>query len=189
VAVRDVVYATDFSTSSEAAGRVARDMARQSGARLHVVYVVPPVTDPGDSAAELEQVAGRLGEGIVVERAVLSGRPARRIVAYARDKGAGIIVVGSHGRTGVTRAILGSVAEAVVRTAPCPVLTVPSGGGGLAGGPGAEAAAEALDLGRCLACARECEDLVCEPCRTRFRGEALRRRIEAERAGRRGSPV
>jgi nucleotide-binding universal stress UspA family protein len=183
---RDVLFATDFSAASEEAARVAREMARQWGARLHVVHVVPPVTDPGWGADQLKRLAGPPAEGIQIETALLSGRPARAILSYARDKGVGLIVLGTHGRTGVSRAMLGSVAESVVRMAHCPVLTVPGPGGAPAP---AAAAAEAAAAHRCIVCARETEELVCEPCRARIRGEALERKIEAERAGRRGSSV
>ena len=88
----------------------------------------------------------------------------------------------------MSRALLGSVAEAVVRHAPCPVLCVPGGGRGrgeaLGGGDGSLPPAVRH---RCLVCATEDEDLVCERCRTRIRGEALERKIEEERPGRHGA--
>lgn len=182
-----VLLPTDFSPASEVATRVAHDLARESGARLHVVHVVPPVTDPGDSASLLRELAASLSDGLQVESALLSGRVARRIVAYARDKSVDLIVLGTHGRSGVSHAILGSVAEAVVRSAPCLVLTVPPTAiepRAAAAAPGAEAAEQ-----RCIVCAGATEDLVCEMCRGRIRGEALERKAEVERAGRRGSPA
>jgi len=187
VKLAQVLLPTDFSRASEAAARVARDVALESGARLHLVHVVPPVTDPGDSAAHLGGLAAALGEGLRVETALLSGRVARNIVSYARDKGVDLIVLGTHGRTGVSHAILGSVAEAVVRSAPCLVLTVPAGAvepRAAAATPGAGAAEH-----RCIVCAGATEDLVCETCRARIRGEALELKAGAERAGRRGSPA
>jgi nucleotide-binding universal stress UspA family protein len=54
---------------------------------------------------------------------ILAGNPARRLLEYASEEGADLIVMGTHGRTGVARALMGSVAEHVLRTAPCPVLT------------------------------------------------------------------
>jgi hypothetical protein len=108
-------------------------------------------------------------------------------VAYARDKRVDLIVLGTHGRSGVSHAILGSVAEAVVRSAPCLVLTVPQTAVEppvAAAAPGAEAAEE-----HCIVCAGATEGLVCEMCRTRIRGEALEHKAAAERAGRRGSPA
>jgi universal stress protein A len=180
----DLLYPTDFSPSSEAAGRVAREMARQWGARLHIVHVVPPVTDPYDAPERLNRLAATLGEGVQVHTALLSGRIARQIIDYARDKRIALIVLGTHGRTGVSRVLLGSVAESVVRLAPCLVLTVPPE----ALAPGAVAAAAgAPPAPRCIVCAGDTEELICETCRARIRGEALERKIETERPGRRGA--
>ena len=183
----DLLFPTDFSAASTSAGLVAREMALLQGARLHIVHVVPPVTDPADSPQRLDRLASELGKGLRVETAVLSGRVAHQIIRYARDKGIGVIVLGSHGRTGVSRALLGSVAESVVRLAPCPVLTVP--------GAVAEAAASRVVPAeppaphRCIVCAQETEDLLCEACRTRIRGELLDQRRTAEGLGHRGSAV
>ena len=114
------------------------------------------------------------------------GSPAERIVRYARAHGIGLIVLSTHGRTGFTRALLGSVAERVVRTAPCPVLTV---SGGCVAPSSAEAPAE---LPRpepspgprpCLVCARPSEDLICEGCRARIRTEALGHKVKEQRTG------
>jgi nucleotide-binding universal stress UspA family protein len=187
--VREVLLATDFSAASEAAGQAARDLARQSGGTLHLVHVVRPVTAPGDAAEQLTRLATALGEGVAVRTALLSGHTAREIIAFARDKRVDLIVLGTHGRTGVSRAILGSVAENVVRLAPCPVLTVPSGASVPDAPAEAVEAVEATVRRRCVVCGRESEELICEPCRTRIRGEALERKLEAERPGRRGSPA
>jgi nucleotide-binding universal stress UspA family protein len=158
----DVLFPTDFSPASEQARAVAREMARQRGAVLHVIHVVPPITDPEDSSGKLKRLAAELAGDLRVESALLSGRVAHQITRYARDKGVGLIVLGTHGRTGVSRAILGSVAESVVRLAPCPVLTVPAG----APAP----ATEALARERCIVCGRESEDLICQTCRAHIRG-------------------
>ena len=181
----DVLFPTDFSSASERAGLLAGEMADQWRVRLHVVHVVPPVTDPGESPDRLKRLAAGLGEAPRVQTALLTGRVAHQIVRYARDKGIGLIVLGTHGRTGVSRALLGSVAESVVRLAPCPVLTVPEVGAGTLPALAAEPPAPH----RCIVCARQVEDLVCETCRGRIRGEALEQKADAERPGRRGSPV
>jgi nucleotide-binding universal stress UspA family protein len=180
--VEDILFATDFSDASSAAAQLARDMAHRTGATLHVVHVVPPVTDPADSTDRLEREARRLGSGISMESALLSGRPARQIVDYARQKRIGLIVLGTHGRSGFSRAILGSVAEAVVRLAPCPVLTVPTG-------PGAAVPVTVPqpttvpEIRPCLVCAGEGQEdeLICETCRNRIRAEAVSRKRAAER--------
>ena len=180
-----VLFPTDFSEASERAGNVARDFARESGGTLHVVHVVPPVTDPADSAERLTETGKRLADGTPVETALLSGRVAREIVRYAREHGVGLIVLATHGRTGLSHAILGSVAEAVVRLAPCLVLTVPAN---RRAGARAAVAETAPAPDHCIVCAGETDDFVCVTCRARFRTEALERKIAAERPGRRGSP-
>jgi nucleotide-binding universal stress UspA family protein len=186
--VNAILFPTDFSPASEAAGRVACAVAEQAGARLHVLHVVPPVTDPSMGAERLARVAASLGGGLPVETALLTGRAGRGIVDYARDKRIDLIVLGTHGRTGFSHAILGSVAETVVRLAPCLVLTVPAAV--LEPRVVAEAVAH-LERARCLVCGRSSahEELICEGCRARIRAEALVQRREAERPGRRGSPV
>ena len=175
--VRQILLATDFSDASEHAAAVAREYARAFGARLHVLHV----------AWAGDEQAGRLLRGmqedfapeVAVTTAIEFGNPAARIVDYARRHGVDLIVVGTHGRTGVSRALLGSVAERVVRTAPCPVLAVPQAAP-VAAGP----EAPAPELRRCLVCASPSDDLICAACRARIRGEALERKQREERAGR-----
>ncbi|MDO8477730.1 MAG: universal stress protein [Candidatus Rokubacteria bacterium] len=186
--ISEILLPTDFSAAAEAAALVATAMARETGARLHVVHVVPPATDPSLGSEQLTRLGRQLGTGLALELALLSGRAAREITAYARDKGIDLIVMSTHGRTGVSRTLLGSVAEAVVRLSPCLVLTVPMALP-TAGTPAASLAhAGAPPVPhRCIVCAGQTDDLVCETCRARIRGEALEHKIESERAGRRGS--
>jgi nucleotide-binding universal stress UspA family protein len=173
--VRRVLFPTDFSDASRAAGATAAAVARQFGAELTVLYVVPPVTDPSPSKG-LAALAAELDQGVAVKTEVASGIPARRIVAYARQHDIDLIVMGTHGRTGLSRALLGSVTEAVVRRAPCRVMVVP------ATPAEAERASEQLEAGAtCIVCRVASTDLVCEPCRARIRGEALERKRKAER--------
>ncbi len=178
--IREILFPTDFSPSSDVAGRAAADLARHFGARLHVLHVVPPVTDPTPAPDALRAVVSELGRDVTVLSEVSSGLPARQIAAYARRAGIDVIVMGRHGRSGVSHVLIGSVAEAVVRRSPCWVLTVP--------GPLAhrEAAVEerAPAEAACLVCGKPSPDLICEPCRARVRGEALERKIRDERAGR-----
>jgi nucleotide-binding universal stress UspA family protein len=122
--VSQILFPTDYSEASLAAGRMAANLARRFEARLHVVHVVPPVTDPGPADA-MQTALAELGPGLDVLTAVIFGRPTREIVAYAARHGIDMIVMGTHGRTGVAHALLGSVAAVVVRRATCPVLTVP----------------------------------------------------------------
>lgn len=177
---REILLATDFSEPSRAAARVAVEYARRFGARLHLLHVVSPTTDPAPRPT-LEHLAEELGREVPVVTAVVSGLPvAEEIVRYARTHRIDLIVVGTHGRTGPSRLLLGSVAERVVRTAPCPVLAVPTIAR-MEAKPPAETAPEAS---HCLVCAQPSPDLICEPCRARIRGEALERKQREERAGR-----
>ena len=189
--IREIVFPTDFSSASEAAGRVAREMALAARARLHLVHVVPPVTDPGPAGPQLSREAARLGGGLTTGTALLSGRPAHEITTFARERGADLIVMGTHGRTGLSRRLLGSVAEAVVRTSPCLVLTVPMDyrvDGAPAAAPAAPPSPPQAEE-RCIVCRKKTDDLICGECRALIRGEALEQKMSAERAGRRGAPA
>jgi nucleotide-binding universal stress UspA family protein len=181
---RSILFATDFSEPSRLAGRTAAELARHFGGRLHVLHVVPPVTDPAPAAPALRAAVLELGAGLSLVTASATGLAASEIVKYARRNSIDLIVLGTHGRTGVSRALLGSVAEAVTRRAGCPVLTVPPV---LAGGPArAPEVDEVQETTSCLVCgAASQDDLVCESCRGRIRGEALQRKRGEERAGRR----
>jgi universal stress protein A len=140
-----ILVPTDFSEPSEAALAHAKGLASQFGASLHLIHVVddPALTglfgletivpDPDEvSPGATEELAAQLtAELAPVERArfrataeVLRGPVAATIVKTAAELGVSLIVMGTHGRTGVTHAIVGSVAEKVVRQAACPVLTV-----------------------------------------------------------------
>ena len=181
---RDVLFATDFSEASRLAGRTAAELARQFGARLHVLHVVPPVTDPTPAPEALQAAAAELGAGLSVVTAIASGRTASQIVDYARRHAVDLIVLGTHGRTGVSRAILGSVAEAVMRRASCRVLTVPAASASAAGAP--VVVEDVVETTSCAVCARPSQgDLICEACRARIRGEALEHKRGEERPGRR----
>jgi len=143
---RTIVAAIDFSETSEDALRVACALASSHGSTLHLLHVIPDarqqawsVEAPGLDFSALQQESVEDAEraraartlpavspvGRVVRR-VLSGLPAAREIAqYAATQGADLIVVGTHGYGPVRRLVLGSVADQVVRMAPCPVLMVP----------------------------------------------------------------
>jgi nucleotide-binding universal stress UspA family protein len=133
----------DFSDASRSALETAADLARRSGASLTLfhAYPVPGYTFPDGSfvasSKMLEELADQAkrhldewkgiatGLGVAaVDAATAVGEPAHEIVAFAKEKGSDLVVVGTHGRTGLQHALMGSVAERVVRKAPCPVLTV-----------------------------------------------------------------
>lgn len=135
----DVLVPTDGSPSAQAAADRAIDLALATDAALHVVHVVDlgvvrgeadagVVLDALEEAGEqaLRTVIDRAEEAGVstIESSVLSGTPHRAIVDYADERDVDCIVMGTHGRTGVDRYLLGSVAERVVRLADVPVLAL-----------------------------------------------------------------
>ncbi|MFT7640751.1 MAG: nucleotide-binding universal stress UspA family protein [Pirellulaceae bacterium] len=132
-----IVFPTDFSEYSTAALRQATALARNSGATLLIVHVnddVNAYTDTGfagypvaSNDAELHgwlMEVKPLDERVPYKHKMLHGDPAEEIVKFATEEGADMIVMGTHGRRGLTRLLMGSVAEAVVRKAGCPVLTM-----------------------------------------------------------------
>jgi nucleotide-binding universal stress UspA family protein len=135
--VHTVLHPTDFSGPSSAALGLACALARDYGARLVVLHVVaapvviyaegvaPP--DMEDLRAAGQEELDRLAvpdDGIRVERRLAEGEATEEILRAAGDTNADLIVMGTHVRTGLGRLLMGSVAEQVVRRAPCPVLTV-----------------------------------------------------------------
>lgn len=136
-----IVVPTDFSTCSEEAWRVARSVAATSRGELVLTHVlaeaplyresimtqVRPVYEGARKWAEgaLEDwVAKARAEGLNARATLRTGVAYQEVVALATDERADLIVIGTHGRGGIDRALLGSVADRVVRLAPCPVLTV-----------------------------------------------------------------
>ena len=140
--MKRIVCPTDFSTTSEAAIAEAERLASSVGAELVLLHVAveaplwreglytPEVRKVFESQRQwavtaLETRATALAVNGVRARAIVkSGLPWRQIIDTARDEDADLIVIGTHGRGGLNRMLLGSVAERVVRQAPCPVMTV-----------------------------------------------------------------
>ncbi len=137
----------DFSDPSYRALATADELARRYNAELHVLHVVPPVPlvelppGSGTAAFDVKQYESKLLESyrksldnalaefvkpdIEVTRHIDIGDPAHEIVVLAEKIHADVIVIATHGRTGLKRFLFGSVAEAVVRRSPCAVLTIP----------------------------------------------------------------
>jgi nucleotide-binding universal stress UspA family protein len=134
---RLVIVPVDFSPESLAAVDVGLSLV-DSPAHLHVVHVLIDIMplEAGevwgviDPQARIDQIQKLLREKLTdsrysgVHTAVLMGEPAHGIANYAQEKHADLIVIPSHGRTGITRLLIGSVAERVVRLAHCPVLVL-----------------------------------------------------------------
>lgn len=136
IALEHVIVPTDFSEASDVALAYGRTLARTFGATLHVLHVAENVfmraiaADPyALEAAAAKQLQDRITDDdrrTLRTHAVLetSDDPAKAIAAYANAIHAGLIVMGTHGRPFREQILMGSVAERVVRTARCPVLTV-----------------------------------------------------------------
>ena len=141
ILLNSVLVAFDFSETSKHALEYGRNLARAFGGRLHVFHVADVISTsaaqfypegPGDPEAKARQLAlaqirdvlTAEGVDIVAPEVRVSPNAADAIVGYAKEVHADIIVVGTHGRSGVSRLLMGSVAERVVRTAGCPVLVV-----------------------------------------------------------------
>ena len=145
VKLKKILCPTDFSENSEYALKYALTLAILSKAELQLLHVVEPISYP--QSAELfepvldeveltmkmeaafqkqleDQVAALKSEYPKIRGKLVTGNTFLEIIQAARDEGVDIIVMGTHGRTGLAHVLIGSVAERVVREAPCPVLTV-----------------------------------------------------------------
>jgi nucleotide-binding universal stress UspA family protein len=131
------LYPTDFSTTGQPALEMATSLARDRKATLVIVHVEEPAVAYGGGEyyygiaepdhAELEKMLRAVvptDPAVAYEHRLMIGTPANSIVYLAEKEGVDLIVMPTHGRTGVMRVLMGSVAEEVVRKAKCPVLTV-----------------------------------------------------------------
>jgi universal stress protein A len=132
-----ILFPTDFSAFGQEALRWATALARDTGATLIIAHVEEPPMAYGGGEMYFPAEEGNRDElrralvkivpadsGVPFEHKLLVGDPASAIVEAAEQENADLIVLGTHGRTGLTRLLMGSVAESVVRNAKCPVLTV-----------------------------------------------------------------
>lgn len=144
IALKNILVPTDFSEASDSALRYGKALAQAFGAAIHVVHVVEePYGQPwaveayGFSLASLQEewikdAQTRLAASLTDEEkaslkatpTTILGHPVMEVLRYAEDHAIDLIVMGTHGRGPLGHVVLGSVAERVVRKAPCPVLTV-----------------------------------------------------------------
>ncbi len=133
---QDILLPTDGSEEAEAAVKQAKKLAEKFNSKVHIMYVVDITQGVGDPAFQsrlgemkefgqntVEEVAEKL-EDISVETTVETGIPHQEIVEYVENEDIDLVVMGSHGRSGLNRFLLGSVTEKVLRTTSQPVLTV-----------------------------------------------------------------
>jgi len=141
---RRILHPTDFSRASRAAFLKAIEMAKSHRAELFVVHVISPIVPvPGDAyispkmyddlaasarafaQKQLDKLLAHARKARVRARGfLLEGAPHEEIIRFARARRADLVVMGTHGRTGLAKLFVGSVADRVVAAAPCPVLTV-----------------------------------------------------------------
>jgi nucleotide-binding universal stress UspA family protein len=144
IAIRSILAPTDFSAHSEEPVRYACALADRLGAELHLLHILSeflpagpdpllmPVMPPEyyqENEDRARQTLGHLldpawGAPRAVVTAVRWGSPVEAIVSYAVDNRIDLVVIATHGRAGLSHVLLGSVAERIVREAPCPVLTI-----------------------------------------------------------------
>jgi universal stress protein A len=142
--MKRILHPSDFSAASRPAFKKAIDLAKTDRAALDVVHVMAPIIAMPDVAyvsprtydqwtaaateAARKKMDGLLKQaraaGVRAKSMIVTGAPADRIVRAARTRRADLIVMGTHGRSGLSRFLLGSVASRVIATSPCPVLTV-----------------------------------------------------------------
>ena len=141
---RRILHPSDFTSFSRAALRKAIEMAKSNRAELLLVHVVSPIVPvPGDAyisprmydelagsaraaaQKQLDKLAAQVKKARVKSRSfVLEGAPAEEIVRFVKGRRVDLIVMGTHGRAGLAKLFVGSVADRVVASASCPVLTV-----------------------------------------------------------------
>lgn len=142
IRIETILFATDFSESSESAAGYAMALAKLTGAQLHVLHVINELDDPqrvmipneafrilekeleSQAVAALEAFRRDKAADLQTTTHVVIGTPFQKIVEMSEQLDANIIVMGTHGRTGVEHVIVGSTAERVVRHSAIPVLTV-----------------------------------------------------------------
>ncbi len=141
--IQRILAPTDFSELSKQGLTSALELAETFGAKLLLLHVVEPPTYPVEGIMpsqlgttmldDLERQASRdlaqmlsetHGSKVEVTRRVVAGIPYRKIVEVAEEEKSDLIVMTTHGRTGFSHLVMGSVTEKIVRTAPCPVLTI-----------------------------------------------------------------
>ena len=143
IPIKKIVLPTDFSEPSYAAIEPALELAEHFSARIFVVHVVapvpiipgttaPPAVDIPEMLNEIKRSSEKAIEELIKERLtgveagyyVVQGKPAEEIISVAAKESADLIVISTHGESGLQRLVAGSVAEKVARLADCPVLTV-----------------------------------------------------------------
>lgn len=140
--INNILAPIDFSDYSKNALKYAAEFAKEFNAKLYLIYVVEPMIYPADfsmgqiaipstdidlharAEEELKNLAKSINSGLKVETMIKTGKPFVEIIETAKEKDIDLIIIATHGHTGVEHLLFGSTAEKVVRKAPCPVLTL-----------------------------------------------------------------
>jgi nucleotide-binding universal stress UspA family protein len=140
--IKSIMVPIDFSEYSKNALKYAIDFAKQFNAKMYLIYVVEPIIYPADFSMgqiaipsadidlqsraneELINLAKTIGSGLHVETIIKTGKPFVEIIDTAKEKDVDLIIIATHGHTGVEHLLFGSTTEKIVRKAPCPVLTL-----------------------------------------------------------------
>lgn len=142
-AIKKILVPIDFSDYSKNALRYAIGFAKHFNSKMFIVYVVEPAVYPADfslgqvaipttdvdmaqrAESELERLTKEeIGPGVEFEKIIKTGKPFMEIIETASEIDADLIIIATHGHTGVEHLLFGSTAEKVVRKSPCPVLTL-----------------------------------------------------------------
>lgn len=143
ILLNKILVPIDFSEHSRKALQYAIPFARQFHASIDLIYVVEPTVYPADfsfgqvgfpaiedelrkrGAEELDHLVGfEIGNRVPAKKAIRTGKAFYEIIQYAKEESIDLIIIATHGHTGIEHALFGSTAEKVVRKAPCPVLVV-----------------------------------------------------------------
>lgn len=142
IRIKRLLTPIDFSESSKQAVHYAVEFARSFKAEIHLLNIIEPVMYPAEMFGQVGMVdvesvmeksaneemqawkASLIPEGVAMVAATQHGRPFAEIISYATEHEIDLIIIGTHGRSGIDHFLLGSTAEKVIRKAPCPVLTV-----------------------------------------------------------------
>lgn len=142
IILNHILVPIDFSDNSKKALRYALPLATTFNATISVIYVVEPAVFPSDfgfgqmsfpdvekemydkAESELRQIVADLNSDVKISSVIKSGIPFVEVTTYASDENVDLIVLATHGRTGVEHILFGSTAEKIIRKAPCPVLIV-----------------------------------------------------------------
>lgn len=140
--IKNIMVPIDFSDYSKAALKYAAQFAKQFNSKIFLIYVVEPMIYPADFSMgqvaipssdidltsradeELKKLASEIDNGLTVETIIKTGKPFVEINETSVEKDIDLIIIATHGHTGVEHLLFGSTAEKVVRKAPCPVLTI-----------------------------------------------------------------